>query len=55
VRAAIAELNAGAGNQVLNRAGDEYFVRVSEAGDPAADMYCNPCDIIIYQLAFSGV
>jgi hypothetical protein len=55
MRSAIAELQAGACNQVLDRTRNKHLARLSEVGHAATDMHRDPCYVVSYQLAFSGM
>ena len=54
VHAEILELDAGASDQILDRAGDEY-VGSPEVGDPRRDVHGDATDIARLQLDLAGV
>ena len=55
VRAAIAKLEPRARNQILDGAGDEYFVGSSDGGDARTDMHRDPYHAVTGEFAFAGV
>lgn len=55
VGAAIVEAEVGAGDQILDRAGDEDLARPRQRGYPRPDMHRDPADAIWSYLDLAGV
>src|SRR4051812_43618075 len=55
VLAAIAELNARAGDQIGDRSGDQHFARAGKRANPCADVHADATDVVAPQLDLTGV
>src|SRR5205807_717585 len=55
LRAAEAERDVGADDEVANCAGDEHLAGLCEVGDPSADMDGHAREVIAGELALAGV
>jgi hypothetical protein len=53
--AAILEFESGAGDEILDRARDEHFAGSSERRDARADRDSDAGDLVVADLAFTGV
>src|SRR5208282_6809940 len=55
VRPPIAELNARSRHQILDRAGNQHFIRVGRALYAGCDVHRDTADTVVDQLAFAGM
>jgi hypothetical protein len=55
VHAAVLELEPGAGNEILDRAGDEDFARTGMRRDASPGVYRDPRHLSVDELALAGM
>src|SRR5213592_1101869 len=53
VRAPVFELDPGAGDEILDRRGDEHLARLGQGGDPRTGRDCDPAELAVDPLAFA--